>query len=107
MEKVVMEEYQHMFNCATEDLPKKAKKADRNGTIDGLVVSAVPTLIGTSNPNKNDLEDSGIYFLLSDFLKTPDPASLGSKFEGLHEVGVYKAVYDEHDELNEDEMSEF
>ena len=92
-----IKKYEPMFNCAPTDLHREAKKADRNGTIDDMVVSAVPKLVA-DKPTEDDLEKSGIYFSLKEFRETMDPASLGRKFDGLPEVGVYKAVYDEHDE---------
>ena len=95
----VIKKYEPMFNCAPTDLHGEAKKAYRNGTIDDMVVSAVPKLVA-DKPTEDDLEKSGIYFSLKEFRETMDSARLGRKFGGLPEVGVYKAVYDEPDELN-------
>ena len=94
-----IKKYKPLFNCAPTDLHREAKKADRNGTIDDMVVSAVPKLVA-DKPTEDDLAKSGIYFSLKEFCETMDLARLGRKFGGLPEVCVYKAVYNESDELD-------
>jgi hypothetical protein len=91
----IMKEFMHNTDCDPADLPNEARRALKNGTLEGRVVSIVPPC-RVMNPHEIDLEDSGIFYPLSQFLNpTPELiASLPPK------IAIYKCIGENPDKLH-------
>jgi hypothetical protein len=90
-----MKEYMHKTDCSPGDLLTEARRALKNGTLEGRVVSIVPPC-RVMNPHEIDLEDSGIFYPLSQFL-SPTPELIATL---PPDVAIFECIRENPDKLH-------
>ena len=83
-----MMEYEHKYDCAPRDLPLNAISDKKTGVLEKRVVSVVPPC-RVMHPPQIDLEDSGLFLPLKDFLGM-NPNQAVHLVNQREEVAVYE-----------------